>query len=719
MTILSKLSDWAKLRPERPALVGHDAQGSELSLSYAQLWQRVQYTAKQLKQLNSHCIALRAENSVDWAVLDLAALASDINLLPIPTFFSQQQVTHALDCAGVDWLIGDWPEYGEPSRDLLCGFACVAYPNPRQAACLNGTCKVTFTSGSTGTPKGVCLSRLQLNTVTQSLADSLATEIEKHLVLLPLSTLLENITGVYVPITLGVTSYIYQGTQVGLIGSSQFDPTMFASMLHQVAPHSLVLTPALLMALVKIAEHNPALVTSLRFVAVGGASVAAQWIEHAHQLGIPVYEGYGLSECASVVCLNTPTQFKPGSCGKVLPHLELHIASDNEVWVKGNTALGYIDQPFNDEWYPTGDLADIDEHGFVTLWGRKKNQIITSFGRNISPEWIETTAQKWLLGTPIVVVGDAQSCLTAVICSDKDMTSPIAKLNQTLPDYARINRVIYSAKIAQLPNLYTTNGRPIRHQFEQWALTPPAFVTVKQLNAMEQNREEIHMTPFFEVLKQQTQTAQQHMLQAPIFQACQQGKVSRAMYCDFLTQAFHHVKHTVPLLMACGGKLSMNDEWLRAAIGEYISEEQGHHEWILNDLTACGANAQHVRDNRLEGRVSPEIELMVAYLYHQIDRGNPMALFGMVWVLEGTSVGVGGAMAELIQTHLGLGNDAMSYLTSHSVLDADHIQFFETLMNQITNPSDQQAIIDSANMVFSLYGQMLYGLTENSRELAA
>ncbi|MFD2017212.1 AMP-binding protein [Vibrio olivae] len=144
MTILSKLSDWAKLRPERPALVGHDAQGSELSLSYAQLWLRVQYTAKQLKQLNSHCIALRAENSVDWAVLDLAALSSDLNLLPIPTFFSQQQVTHALDCAGVDWLIGDWPEYGEPSRDSLCGFACVAYPNPRQAACLNGTCKVTL-----------------------------------------------------------------------------------------------------------------------------------------------------------------------------------------------------------------------------------------------------------------------------------------------------------------------------------------------------------------------------------------------------------------------------------------------------------------------------------------------------------------------------------------------------------------------------------------------
>lgn len=171
--------------------------------------------------------------------------------------------------------------------------------------------------------------------------------------------------------------------------------------------------------------------------------------------------------------------------------------------------------------------------------------------------------------------------------------------------------------------------------------------------------------------------------------------------------------------MACGGRLPEKYEWLRQAIGEYIEEEKGHHEWILNDIKACGADAGMVRANQAQGRVGAPIELMVAYLYHQIDRVNPMAFFGMVWVLEGTSVGVGGQVAALVKDKLNLPDSAMSYLTSHSVLDQDHIQLFEGLMNQITDPLDQQAIIDSANMVFRLYGDMLRGLTPDVLQHAA
>lgn len=220
------------------------------------------------------------------------------------------------------------------------------------------------------------------------------------------------------------------------------------------------------------------------------------------------------------------------------------------------------------------------------------------------------------------------------------------------------------------------------------------------------------MTAFFETLKQQTQQAQQQMLQAPIFAACTRGEIDKETYIAFLTQAFHHVKHTVPLLMACGGRLPEKYEWLRQAIGEYVEEEKGHHEWILNDIRACGADTDAVGANQGKGRVGTAIELMVAYLYHQIDRGNPIAFFGMVWVLEGTSVGVGGQIANLIKTTLELPDSAMSYLTSHSELDQEHIQLFEGLMNQITDEQDQAAIVDAANMVFHLYGQMLNDLTQ-------
>lgn len=227
------------------------------------------------------------------------------------------------------------------------------------------------------------------------------------------------------------------------------------------------------------------------------------------------------------------------------------------------------------------------------------------------------------------------------------------------------------------------------------------------------------MSEFFQHLQQQTRSAQQTMLQAPVFARCAAGEIDLATYIAFLTQAYHHVKHTVPLLMACGGRLPERYEWLRQAIGEYIEEEKGHQEWILNDIKACGADADRVRANQGHGRVGTPIELMVAYLYHQIDRANPIAFFGMVWVLEGTSVGIGGQVAALVRNQLKLPEQAMSYLLSHSTLDQQHIQLFEGLMNKITDPQDQQAIIDAANMVFRLYGDMLRDLTPNALSVAA
>lgn len=227
------------------------------------------------------------------------------------------------------------------------------------------------------------------------------------------------------------------------------------------------------------------------------------------------------------------------------------------------------------------------------------------------------------------------------------------------------------------------------------------------------------MSSFFDTLKTETLAAQQKMLSAPVFAQCQRGEIELGTYQAFLTQAYHHVKHTVPLLMACGGRLPEQYEWLRQAIGEYIEEEKGHHEWILNDIRAMGGDAENVRYNTREGKVSQSVELMVAYLYNQIDRGNPVAFFGMVWVLEGTSVGVGGQVAALVKQVLDLPDSAMTYLTSHSVLDQDHIKLFENLMNRITEPADQRAIIESANMVFHLYGNMLCGLTSGASRQAA
>ena len=128
----------------------------------------------------------------------------------------------------------------------------------------------------------------------------------------------------------------------------------------------------------------------MRFAAVGGAPVSPRLLQRAADLGLPVFEGYGLSECASVVCLNTPGHHKPGSVGRPLPHLRLRVADDGEVTVSGQAFSAYLgEKPSAAGYWPTGDLGELDEDGFLYLRGRRRNVFITAFGRNVAPEWVE------------------------------------------------------------------------------------------------------------------------------------------------------------------------------------------------------------------------------------------------------------------------------------------------------------------------------------------
>lgn len=213
---------------------------------------------------------------------------------------------------------------------------------------------------------------------------------------------------------------------------------------------------------------------------------------------------------------------------------------------------------------------------------------------------------------------------------------------------------------------------------------------------------------FYAQLESATATERDRLMAAPVIAACRAGKIDRELYIAFLTQAYYHVRHTVPLLMATGARLPQDYEWVRGAIAEYIDEEYGHQEWILNDIAALGGDAEAVR----HGEPGLPIELMVAFLYDQIARGNPMGFFGMVHVLEGTSVAIALTVAEQIKQGLGLPANAMSYLTSHGTLDQEHLKFFATLMDKVESPADQAAIIHASQVVYRLYGDMLYSLLD-------
>jgi len=211
---------------------------------------------------------------------------------------------------------------------------------------------------------------------------------------------------------------------------------------------------------------------------------------------------------------------------------------------------------------------------------------------------------------------------------------------------------------------------------------------------------------FHEQLLQQSADARQGLLSTPIIQGCLRGEVSLPSYVAFLREAYHHVRHTVPLLRATKAALPARHDWLRAPLDEYIDEESGHDEWILDDIAACGADADAVR----HGRPGHATEVMVAYAYDTIARGNPLGFFGMVHVLEGTSVSLALMAADAIQRPLGLPDAAFRYLRSHGTLDQQHTAHFALLMDQIDDPRDQADIVHAARAFFRLYGDVFRSL---------
>lgn len=207
---------------------------------------------------------------------------------------------------------------------------------------------------------------------------------------------------------------------------------------------------------------------------------------------------------------------------------------------------------------------------------------------------------------------------------------------------------------------------------------------------------------FYQQLELATTDERNKLRAAPIISAAFAGRVNRQHYISFLTRAFHHVKHTVPLLMACGARLPDEKEWLRVATAHYIEEEIGHHEWILNDIAAAGGDADAVRCSRPDF----DTDVMVAYAYDTVMRRNPVGLFGMVYVLEGTSVSLATNAAGTLQKSLDLPPGAFSYLSSHGALDIEHIGHFEQLVNRFDNDADRQAVEQCAKTFFRLYGNV-------------
>jgi long-chain acyl-CoA synthetase len=423
--------------------------------------------AAALQSLRPRVLGLLADNGPDWVAVDLEAETAGVPLVPLPGFFTPAQLAHAVAATGMDALYctseSTARALGFHRKNDLPWYSREAPPVPLP----RGTAKVSFTSGTTGTPKGVCLSAAGQREVARALAEAtLRLGIERHLCLLPLALLLENIAGVYAPRAAGAQWIAPPLAEVGMTGAAGFDAQACLAAIERHEAQSVIVLPQMLLALTNLLAGGIPTPRSLRFVAVGGARVSPALIERARGLELPVYQGYGLTECASVVALNTPEADRPGSVGRPLPRVPVEVGADGEIAVFSSAFLGYAgDARYRGGWFRTGDLGKLDADGFLHVEGRRKHMLITSFGRNVAPEWPEAELLAGGALAQAAVFGEGRPQLCAVLvpapaASDAAIAAQVGAANARLPDYARIAQWVRAeSPFAPQNGLATANGR--------------------------------------------------------------------------------------------------------------------------------------------------------------------------------------------------------------------------------------------------------------------
>lgn len=447
------MSAWALRQPDRPAL--HDDAGR--GLSWFALPRAVATEQERLRrQLRDTCapVAIQASQGIAHAIAELALHELGIPVLVVPSFFTAAQTAHALQSSGAQAVLRDG------GHALRVEPLAAAADN---AVLPSGTARITFTSGSTGTPKGICLAARHLLAVAGAVRARVGgLPGSRHLAILPPSLLLETVAGLQATLLAGGCYLAYAESGVGLAAPFRPDFAMMAAAIRTAAPRSIILVPEYLAGLVMLLEHSGARLPSLGLVAVGGARVGRGLLERALAVGLPVCQGYGMTECGSVVTLHDGDADSLGSVGTSLGLHQVRLAPDGEILIEGPLCLGTLAEERAPGVFATGDIGHRDEEGRLWIDGRRPNRIVTSFGRNISPEWPECL----LLESPAIaqcmVHGDDSPELAALIVPRGPaaaVEAGVAAANARLPAYARIGRWRPVAPFTSAEGLLTGNGR--------------------------------------------------------------------------------------------------------------------------------------------------------------------------------------------------------------------------------------------------------------------
>ncbi len=491
-----KIREYASIKKPPVAI-----QGDRVSFDYQQLIIEIEKLSLRLDISNQSVstFAVIMDNHPAWAILDLVLLFKQQCTIPLPKFFTIEQLKHALIDSNVDNIVFDQSQFNVELINLLEGpllnkkllsketikiaekqFNWYRFEKKSTGSdsinnWTESIVKITYTSGTTDKPKGVLLSEQTIISKVIALTEaSEAGKNDRTLSILPLSTLLENIGGLYVPLYSGATVIILPPEQIGLSGSSQINQQQLLETIQSYRPTAFIIIPQFLLLFIKKLSEGKRLPDSIRYIAMGGAPVSINLLKLARQFNLPVFEGYGLSEAASVVSVNNSEHHRLGSVGKVLNYHQVEMSDEGEIFVKNALFSGYLGkshQPgksLQEKFYATGDIGHLDDDGFLYITGRKKNIINTSYGRNISPEWIEKELEAIPYIAQCLVYGHAKPYLVAILVLRTQATAhtikeSINKLNASLPDYARVMDYILADSPFTLQNKQLTGtGRPRR-----------------------------------------------------------------------------------------------------------------------------------------------------------------------------------------------------------------------------------------------------------------
>jgi long-subunit acyl-CoA synthetase (AMP-forming) len=461
-------------------------------------------------------VGLVMDNAPEWIVADLALLASGAIEIPVPLAFSADQALHLLD--GIDFCLVNTRGAIRMADRLSAAGKTGAAPDMRivdMASLLtlpassgeerlnvvsvtgdDGICKIIHTSGTTSRPKGVRIRRDGLSDLLQSLrVQTPPAAYERYLSLVPLSLLIEQVTACYITFLDGGT-LVLAPAAAPLLGESGATPQHMLATLRAARPTALTLPPSMVEALLKACRTSPGDTATTRFVrlfgrdapaliACGGAPVAPSVLAELWNLGVRVYEGYGLSENSSVVAWNSPMCFKAGTVGKPLAHVSVKLEPDGELLIRSSSLFaGYSNEDptsctvDDDGWLHTGDIAQVDNEGFLRIFGRKKNMLVTANGRNVCPEWVESQYKSLDCVDHAVLFGDGLDSLHgfSVISAGMLHDTAIARITAfgtRLSDIERVARIHVASNSADLlAKFFTVTGRPRRELIWQHIENP-------------------------------------------------------------------------------------------------------------------------------------------------------------------------------------------------------------------------------------------------------